>query len=162
MTSEAFVVHRTAERVRLKVPALKGDAASLSRLRDSLAAEPGIFRVETSPVTASVLLHCRVSSEHVLDCLRRGHLLSLREPAPVRRPLAVRTVAGFREIDTWVERVTMGELDLPSLALVGLIATGIYQVARGNLAIPAWYTALWYAASIALKAVPQDEKQGLM
>lgn len=158
MTDEAIVCHQTTDRVRLRIPSRKGDAAFFAQVRTQLEAVPEITRVETSSLTGSVLLRCRGSSERVLESLRRGNLLPIRERTPVRRPLAVRTVAGFREIDAWVERSSGGELDLPSVALVGLIVAGVYQIMRGNFAAPAWYTAFWYAAGIALKAVPKDEK----
>lgn len=162
MTDEAIVCHQTRDRIRLRVPSRKGEPDYFARIQARLETMPGVIRVETSALTGSLLLLCPGSSPGVLESLRAGSLLALRESPRVRRPLATRTVESFREVDAWVERSTGGELDLPSLALVGLIVAGIAQILRGNFTAPAWYTAFWYAASIALKAVPKDEKQDLL
>jgi hypothetical protein len=44
--------------------------------------------------------------------------------------------------------MTGGELDIPSVFFAALLISGIYQIARGNMAAPAWYTAFWYAFGI--------------
>ncbi len=162
MTDEAIVCHQTRDRIRLRVPSRKGDPDYFARIQAYLETLAGVTGVETSALTGSLLLLCPGSASVVLEALRGGTLLTLRESPRVRRPLATRTVEGFREVDAWVERSTGGELDLPSLALVGLIVAGIGQILRGNFTAPAWYTAFWYAASIALKAVPKEEKQDLL
>jgi hypothetical protein len=71
-------------------------------------------------------------------------------------------IQGFREVDSQIEHLTGGELDIPSIALIGLIFSGIYQLSIGNFAAPAWYTALWYAAGIAVKAEKPLKSSGLM
>ncbi|MHC1743835.1 MAG: HMA2 domain-containing protein [Syntrophobacteraceae bacterium] len=162
MADRAIICHQTPDRVRLRIPSRKGDAPYFARIRAQLEQIALISRVETSALTGSVLLFCRDSSERTIELLRSGDVVAIAERPPVRRPLATRTVESFRGIDAWVERSTGGELDLPGLALVGLVVAGVYQIVRGNFAAPAWYTAFWYAASIALKAAPKDENNALM
>jgi hypothetical protein len=47
-----------------------------------------------------------------------------------------------------LKRLTSGEVDIPSLVFLGLVVSGIYEIARGNLVMPAWYTAFYYALQV--------------
>jgi hypothetical protein len=49
-------------------------------------------------------------------------------------------------------------VDLPTLALVGLLAVSVVQMSEGVVAVPA-ITALWYASSI-LRDQLQDNRAG--
>jgi hypothetical protein len=53
---QAHVVHRTTNRLRLKIPGHKQDAAFFAGLRQELLAQRGIVSVDVNPLTASVLI----------------------------------------------------------------------------------------------------------
>jgi hypothetical protein len=118
--------------------------------------------VEVNPLTAGMLLVASSGVERFMDPSVVGEWFTLRTSNPVARPLSQKVVKGFRAVDSEVERLTGGELDLPSIALMGLICSGIYQISIGNFAAPAWYTAFWYAASIAVKADKPSKPEGFM
>jgi len=53
---QAYVVHRTTNRLRLKVPSHKQDEAFFASLRQELLEQCGIVSVDVNPLTASVLI----------------------------------------------------------------------------------------------------------
>ncbi len=52
----------------------------------------------------------------------------------------------FRAYDKDLKKISGGELDIPSLVFLSLLISGIWQIARGNLGMPAWYTAFLLCA----------------
>ncbi len=46
---------------------------------------------------------------------------------------------------------------IPSLIFLSLLISGIWQIARGNFAMPAWYTAFYYALGVFARAQVEDE-----
>jgi hypothetical protein len=48
---------------------------------------------------------------------------------------------------------TGGWLDLPGMAFLLLLGIGIYQIRRGNIGLPPWYTAFWYAFGVYTKSL---------
>ncbi|MGB3940029.1 MAG: hypothetical protein WBK96_00885, partial [Candidatus Manganitrophaceae bacterium] len=59
-------------------------------------------------------------------------------------------VESFQDANRKVERFTGGEVDLPTLAFVGLLGFGIFDMTRGKTAAPVWHVAFWYALNIFL------------
>ena len=56
-----------------------------------------------------------------------------------------------------LKKLTGGEVDIPSLIFLSLLISGIWQIARGNFAMPAWYTAFYYALGVFARAQVEDE-----
>lgn len=162
MPPEAHIAHRTAHRLRIRIPAKKGDADYFSGLRAVLLEGGRAEHVEVNPLTASVLIVSPGGVDEFADPAAWGEWYTLRPSTPKARPLSSRVVQGFRAVDARIEEMTGGELDIPSVALLGLICSGIYQISIGNFAAPAWYTAFWYAASIAAKTDNPDKPGGFM
>jgi hypothetical protein len=121
-----------------------------------------VDRVEVNPLTASVLVVASAGVEQAFDPASAGEWFTLRGSAADVRPFSRKVVQGFQAVDSQIEELTGGELDIPSIALIGLIFSGVYQISIGNFAAPAWYTAFWYAASIAVKADKPSQSGGLM
>ncbi len=48
--------------------------------------------------------------------------------------------------------MTGGGLYLPGATFVALVGAGVYKIAQGKFAAPAWYMAFWYALNIFLRA----------
>jgi len=51
---------------------------------------------------------------------------------------------------------TKGFANVPDLVLLTLVGLSAIQISRGNFTAPAWYTALWYALNIFLKAQSKE------
>jgi hypothetical protein len=148
MAPDAFVTHRTAGRLRLRVPSKKGDALYFASVRDALSGIEGVDRVEVSPVTGSVLLH-HTAPFAGIDAARPRDLFNIVEtPQTEATGLNDSVSTLFGSIDDRIKGITGKGVDLAGLAFLALVAAGVYQIARGNFTAPAWYTAFWYALGI--------------
>jgi hypothetical protein len=160
---EAFVAHVSHGRVRIKIPAKKNDRDYFSQLKKFLEPWPGIKKVETNPLTGSVLvLHTLdlKNSDEIKTVSNYSEMLGLFKVAPTETsntPVARSLAGGFAGLNQSVKGVTAGAVDLPTLGFFGLLSIGIWQMSRGEVAVPA-ITALWYASTI-LKEQLADEKK---
>ncbi|MFP4284830.1 MAG: hypothetical protein ACLFQG_04685 [Desulfovermiculus sp.] len=155
-------VHSSLERIRLRVKEKQGDEAYFNQVLQTLRAAFPKAQVEVNPRTGSVLC---IGVERFEDLARTGwekHLFQVTALPP--RMTAIKAVhCGVAEVNATIRRSSRGELDLTSLVFLTLIGTGIYQVIRGNVGLPPWYTAFWYALGVCTKSVSDeshDHKQG--
>jgi hypothetical protein len=158
MSTEAFISHRTPERLRIKIPGKKGDASWFSALVGRLSGLQGIRHVDASPLTGSVLLLIEPGQAVELESISGG-MLSLRSGTIPQGSIRQKAAFGLREFDRKVKGFTGGELDIPSLVFAGLVAMGIYQLSIGNITAPAWYVAFWYASSIVFSDPPSESSR---
>jgi hypothetical protein len=153
----AYVSHRTRDRLRLKVPERRHDAAYFERLKAQLLGYPGVTAVVVNPLTASALVHYDGRPGALVpaagDGAARRDLFVLADPdadRPAQRESSLlssvrQRAAGLdQELRSW----SGGSLDLRSAAFLGLASMGVVQLLRGNVAAPA-ITLLWYAAAVA-------------
>lgn len=150
---EAFVTHVSEGRVRVKIPARKHDEEYFSQLKGYLKPLPGVQKVVTNPLTGSVLVL------HSLDLKRLEDLESMSQysemmglfkvvqPNGKSISLAEGIAGGIAGIDASVKGVSAGFLDLSTLSILSLLGITIWQISRGEVAVPA-VTALWYASSL--------------
>ena len=76
-------------------------------------------------------------------------LFAIKEDKKIRVTSFHDSVSGqFAALNDRVREVTGEGFDLPGLALLALVVSGVYQIARGNFTAPAWYTAFWYALGL--------------
>jgi hypothetical protein len=149
MDAAAYVVHKMAGRLRIRVPSKKGDSVYFGAVKDALSSLEGVEDVVVSPFTGSILVHGRASMEDVVERARSMSLFVLQEEPAAETATFHDVVAGqFRTLNEQVRGFTSARFDLPALAFVCLVGAGIYQIARGNFTAPAWYTAFWYALGI--------------
>ena len=145
MLPDAFITHLTRDRVRIKIPSKKGDAAYFASLKEKLAALselPGIQRIEANPLTGSILVLHTLDLETldlglVAQYSEFNQLFRLQQP-PAKQTPAPGNKAGGR---------AAGEIDLKVLAILGFVGVAIIQLKRGHIMMPA-ITALWYAYSL--------------
>lgn len=145
MLPNAYITHATQGRVRIKIPAKKGDSAYFASLRDKLAALselPGIQRIEANPLTGSILvLHTldpdAIDLGLVAQYSEFNQLFRLQQPSVKQTPVPGNKASG---------RVG-GEIDPKLLAILGFVGVAIIQLKRGHIMMPA-ITALWYAYSL--------------
>ncbi|MBZ0168078.1 hypothetical protein MELA_02637 [Candidatus Methylomirabilis lanthanidiphila] len=145
MLPNAFITHATHGRVRIKIPAKKGDAAYFASLRDKLAALselPGIQRIEANPLTGSILVLHTLDPEAidlglVAQYSEFNQLFRLQQPPAKQTPAPGNKASGR----------TAGEIDPKVLAMLGFVGVAVIQLKRGHIMMPA-ITALWYAYSL--------------
>jgi hypothetical protein len=156
MMPEARAVHTTIRRLRVKIPSKKGDGPYFSQIEDRLADCPGIDSVEVNPLTGSTLILHHTNAATIADYATRNDLFRFRPWKGPRKTLFETVEDILEDVNRRLKRVTGGEFDIPSLFFAVLLISGGYQIARGNLGAPAWYTAFWYAFGIFSRDVMRD------
>jgi flagellar basal body P-ring protein FlgI len=152
----AHISHATKGRVRFKVPSKRGNARFFTNIKDVLEKNARVAGVVIDPVTGSVLVTHNTDTDSIIKLTESNKFFTLERRRP--RHVSNHLVASFKGLDNKLKSATDGELDLPTASFLTLAGVGIYEIARGNFAAPAWYTAFWYALNIFLKARPDSDK----
>jgi len=156
------VSHRMSHRLRIKIPSRKGDESYFSRLRERLAECPGIEHVRVNPGIGTTLIVHSCTTKELVEFAKKKHLFELkrvvRAPATLFGNMA-KTFEGYnKNLRTWTD----GELDIQSLVFLSLLVSGIWEVARGNLTMPAWYTAFYYALGVFTRSQMDELDEGTL
>lgn len=148
--------YRSAGRTRVKIPSKKGDTAYFMALREELSKCSCIEKIEVNPLTGSALFIHKGDFKVVLENAEATNIFKIRD-VDVATDLYQTVSVTFKDINSRIKGATEGNLDIGALAFLSLLGVGIYQISRGNFAVPAWYTAFWYALNIFLKSRPDKE-----
>jgi hypothetical protein len=161
------VAHLTPGRVRLRIDALREDASLAARISDEFGQVPAIQRVETRPVTGSVLVHYDPHADMMENALQLQRALSALgldglDITQLQRmsgqtvdedtgdgsdsALARDIWSLFRSADARTRRRFRHTVDLRSLTPATFAALGVGSMLfRRPLTFPRWYEYLWYA-----------------
>src|SRR6266446_9449360 len=123
--SRAFVVHRTPQRMRIKIPRWKRQDHDFAVLQRALERCPGVVSVRVNALVASVVIHCR--DEFEITSIRHCFVgLELVVPAsgPPAGPWA-RQIAPAQRIHDHSTR---------AISLVGLVVKLTIAIASRRLA----------------------------
>jgi hypothetical protein len=154
MLPQAIVSHRTAERLRIKIPSRKRDGAYFSTVKQSLDRDLKYRLIQVNALTGSVLIvDPGVDQEAVADRAAREGLFTLDHPPAPVQPLGRTIFAPLLEVNRKISGFTDGAVDFPGLVFLALCGFGIYEILRGNIRPPPWYTAFWYAFGIFTKSM---------
>ncbi|MGM0453312.1 MAG: hypothetical protein ACQERN_09135 [Thermodesulfobacteriota bacterium] len=159
---EARVVHRSAGRLRIRIPEKRDDTAFFSQVEEKLRQRMKTRQIAASAATAGVLITDAGADaeDKVKRFARSEHLFELAGQSPPAGQSARRQVyASFCQCNETVKRTSRDNLDLPVLLFVFLVGSGIYQLLRYGFRLPPWYTAFWYALGIFTKSLV-DENGG--
>jgi hypothetical protein len=150
--------HAIPGRVRLRFPALRGDAVLSREVQKQLAALPVVRRVEVNPLTGSVLVLYDPADSAAIAQLGRLMIPGLdldAMPGPDDREgedgltsaSPTEAVASFtRRLNERLEAATGGSVDLKLLVPASLFAGGLLRlVASRKVPSPTWYDFLWFA-----------------
>ncbi|CAL1241679.1 hypothetical protein [Candidatus Methylocalor cossyra] len=143
----AFIVHQSPGRLRLKIPAKRGDRAYFARLAERLAACSGITAIDGRAHTGTVLvLHApTLAAADITAFAERTALFSpRRRPPPSLGELLERANARIHTLERGFSTATSGALDRSSILFWILLALAIRQAARGKALMPA-FSLLWWA-----------------
>ena len=152
MLPDAYIVHQTPRRLRLRIPSKKGDRAYFAFLQTGLSQYPGVQETVVSPTTASVLLSHDLDLAAFAEHAAIDGFFRMRKTSLPAKPLHAKALEPLAYLDGCMKDLTGGQVDMASLVFLGLAGFGIYQISIGNFTAPAWYTAFWYAMNTALKA----------
>ena len=147
----ARISHFTARRLRIKVPEKRRDRAFFDTVAEQLATWDSVERVETNPLTASVLIHFSDPERLFFDAAAKNDLFDIDfdgafgdSAAPVVTEAAVRS---FETADHALRRWTQNQIDIRGVLFILLLAGGVLQLLRRRLDAPA-PTLLWYAGDL--------------
>jgi hypothetical protein len=145
----AYICHHSPQRLRIKITSRKGDAAYFDKLQAALARFRAFERLEINALTGSVLI---VDEQFDVDDIakhaRTRNLFDLKDQDTSRSPMTTQLVSHLENLNTSIRRLTAGDMDLAGVLLLVLLMSGLIQLVRGNLRMPPWYTAFWYAFGI--------------
>jgi Heavy metal associated domain 2 len=147
----ARISHFTARRLRLKVPAKRRDAVFFTTVAERLAAWESVERVETNPLTASVLIHFADPQRLLLEAIAKNDLFDIDFSAALAetsQPVVTRAaVQSFETADHALRQWTQNQLDIRDVLFLMLLAGGMFQLLRRRVDTPA-PTLLWYAGDL--------------
>jgi hypothetical protein len=144
MLPVAVVAHSARGRTRLKIPARRRDAQYFATVEQHLLNAPDVERVQTNPITGSVLVHHRGPAEGLHTYAESNELFRV-SMLPDRASTLLRQRG--RSLDQQVREFTSGYFDVRSLTFITLVSIGLVQVLRGQVAGPA-LAIFWYAATL--------------
>lgn len=147
MLPSAAVAHQAGERLRLRIPARKGDAAYFTRAERELATCAGVAYAEGNPLTASILLHYHGDLTDLAAAGAASQLFTLEPPRVPEASMLDIVCDGVDRLERLTLQRSRGVLDLDTLLFVGLVGAGLVQIARGRALAPA-STLLANAAAI--------------
>ena len=153
MTTTAWVVHRIAGRLRLRLPERKGDALFFAGLAESVRALPGVIEARPSPLAASLVVEHEVVPREQLDAALTSLGLGLIEGEPAAEPPLQALAGSFAEVERELRSVTGNATDLRTLGFLALAAAGLVQIVRGQ-PLSAASSLLWHAAEL-LRDMPR-------
>jgi hypothetical protein len=118
----AFVVHRTPQRIRIKIPRWERQNRDFAALQQALERCPGVVAVRVNTLVASVVIHC--GDEFEIMSVRHCFVgLELVLPAPGAGPWA-RQIAPAQRIHGH---------STPGISLVGLVVKLTIAIATRRL-----------------------------
>lgn len=141
-------------RTRLKVPARRGDPAFFAAMAEKLRSGPGVITVAANPYVGSLLVHHQCTLAELTRYSREYGLFELDTRAQPPVALSQTMAHRHQHATDIVDRILGPEVDMRSLATLGLALMALAQLASGQVAPPA-ITLLWYTFSLVKPARPE-------
>jgi len=163
MLPEAYIIHKTSKRLRIKIPLQKGNADYFLHAHEKFSAYQKFASLKTNALTGSLLITDeKLDSEAIKEFAEANKLFTLQTAKHATTPLSIKLVKPVGDLSSYIKRSSGGELDLPGLAFILLLGVGLYQVVKGNFTSPPWYTAFWYAMGVFTKFFVDKGKKDIM
>lgn len=137
MHPQAYIVHQTRSRVRLRLAEKRNDPDFFEEISDRLAAIPGIAGFQTRSTTGCIILqHPEQPWDELEPELRELGLFEITDLPETRGTALDSLQSGLSRINQIVAAGSEGRLDLRTLAYLGLMTVTITQAIRGQLLGP--------------------------
>jgi hypothetical protein len=165
MTKLKFnVAHQVPGRVRMKVPAAKGNPELLQQIAETFAAIPGIERITVNPATGSVVMHYDVHRHDEFHGRLQDHVHQAGDYQPpateidelarrieeeaeflARHSQSARAVVDFfKHVDREIRVATDNYIDLQIALAAGIIGFTVLELGT-TAATPVWVTLTLFA-----------------
>lgn len=156
---EAVVIHASPQRLRLRIPACRGDLRYFAKVRKAALKAP-VELLRINALTGSLLFQGAQATPESVAGFGRDNQLYTIAPALPAIPMAKRMTAPLTAVDKGIREVSSGQLDLPGGLFILLLFTALYEIASGRFKTPPWYTAFWYAFGLFTKALIDRDSDG--
>jgi hypothetical protein len=153
MTTTAWVVHRIAGRLRLRLPEHKGDAPFFAALAETAQSLQGVVGTRASPLVASLVIEHEVPEPGGIEAMLGAIGLDLVEGEPPAEPPLEVLKSGLAAVERELRGITGNAADLRTLGFLALATAGLVQVARGQT-LSAASSLLWHATDL-LRELPR-------
>jgi hypothetical protein len=154
MPPEARIAHKSSKRLRIKIDSKKGNYEYFSSLKDIFTKHFSFEGITINSITGSLLfVNDVIDPNAITDWAEANTLFKVSEPLKRPKMTALAITRPLGNVDAWIKRFTGGDVDLPGMIFMSLLMLGIYQLLRGKVTSPPWYTAFWYALGIFSKYV---------
>jgi hypothetical protein len=144
----ASLVHRMPGRARFRVAGKRNDQDYFNAIADRLRETPGVTTVDTNARTGSVLVHHNGALEEIVQEIfgnsELGKLVDFVLTAP---PIAHRLRSEIRVLDNAVKRLSGGDLDVGTVASLGLLGLAAIQLVFG-MQVSGSVSLAWYASEL--------------
>ena len=169
------VAHQVPGRIRMKIPAGKGNPELLEQIKQTFGIIPGIEQIIVNPTTGSVVLHYdedRHDQFHgdLSQHLPNGHRPPSNEIDEIARKfedeaeflaehsqVARAVVDFFKDVDRRVKAASGNIIDLKILLAVGIIGFTVLEVGAGA-ATPVWVTLVIFSLNHFIEMHPPGSK----
>ncbi|MFQ3573351.1 MAG: HMA2 domain-containing protein [Thermodesulfovibrionales bacterium] len=150
MGCNAQICHQQPGRIRFRLLDKKGDRVYFEQIEQELLKIGGIDSVKSNHLTGSVLVLHRATTEDILQRIKAHGFFEIPEITKQTGTVTDAVRNSYYLLNDISKRY-LGGLDIHSIVLTSLIITGIYQILRGNVGLPVWYVAFWYAMTLVKK-----------
>lgn len=151
---QAYVVHETPSRLRLRIPARRRDKAYFVAALRLLCEKMPTARIDANPLTASILIS-GANAPQLLEALDgAGPFRLSREPESQVGQLG-RELQG---LNRRLLNLSAGRVDARAYIVLALLVSAMVQIARGRVFAPA-VTLLWYAGEAIRAWTPDDTRR---
>ena len=130
MLAKAYVSHQTENRIRFYIPKEKGNSPLFSEIEKKLAKCNEVERIQTNPITGSVLVVYGGELSNVIHCAKKYLLFKVEPAMEGHKRWTVDLLDKLDKADKKVIEASNGDLNLVSLAALGLLGAGVFQLSR--------------------------------
>lgn len=164
MLPRAYIIHQARGRLRLRIREKRQDLDYFQAVCAQLESLAGVTETRFNGTTGSLLLlHPELLYVELEPQLKELALFELVDGPEPKSPALNPVFAGFSWIDQAISEGSAGNVDLRSLAFIGLIGVAAQQLYRGNIAgpaIPMLLSALSLAQQINQSTTDADANPG--
>jgi len=151
------IAHQVRGRIRMKIPAGKGNPDLLEQIKETFGAIPGIEQVTVNPTTGSVVLEYDEDRHDQFHDDLHQHLPTRHRPPPneidefarkledeaeflaEHSQVARAVVDFFKDLDRQIKSASGNMIDLKIVLAIGIIGFTVLEVGA-NAATPVWVT----------------------
>jgi hypothetical protein len=110
--------------------------------------------LEVNSLTGSILLRGDdLELESLTEFGEERELFKINSAGHNPSSLPLMVASPIQGLSNQVSGITRGWLDLSGIAFLVLLGIGLHQIRKGNIGMPPWYTAFWYAFGVFTKSL---------